>query len=674
MTAEQAAFSAETLYNFERITDNQLSPDGKHVVYSVERIDRKSEKRHQDLWLVNTDGDPAPRRFTYGDWVDTSPRWSPDGRTIAFLSNRQDGKQMQLHLIPVDGGEARPLTEVKGALAGFAWSPDGAQFVLSLRQPDADALEREEDEQKKKLGVVARHITRINYKADEAGYLPDEQFHLWRVDAATGEATQLTEGEYSEMHPAWSPDGQTIVFASNRSDDPDLQPDAVELYTISAEGDDITQLQTEHRGMKFMPSYSPDGQWIAYLGRRHALAPWQNFSLYLVPADGGAARNMTVDANLDLSSRTGTDIGGGTPMQAPVWSNDSDAVYFQTLRHGDQPLMALDVASGEIAVVVGECIIGRYNFDAAHTRLAYFCGDTDDPGQIWLHDLATGANHQLTHLNPWLEDAPLGAVNEQWLTTTDGVDIHGWIMTPPDFDSQQTYPAIISIHGGPQTQFGNWYMHQHAHLAANGYVVAYCNPRGSQGYGEEFCRTINGRWGTVDYNDVMAWTGFVADLPYVDAERMGVMGGSYGGYMTMTIIGRTDRFKAAVAQRMVSNSLSMFGSSDMNWYWQHLIGNGAPWEDFEKHWHDSPVSAVGNVVTPTLIMHSESDLRTPLEQSEQVYVALKLRGVPTELLLFPGESHGLSRTGRTDRRVVRLQHMLRWFDLYLQGKEKVNSE
>ncbi len=666
MTTEQNGFSAETLYQFERITDNQLSPDGQHIIYSVERIERKTEKKYQDLWVVSADGDSTPRRFTYGDWVDTAPRWSPDGHTIAFLSNRKDGKQPQLYLLPFHGGEARLLAELKGTISSFAWSPNGGSLVCGFRKADADVLERQEDKQKQELGVVVRHIKRGFYKANGVGYLPQEKNHIWRIDVASGETMQLTDGDYDEQDPVWSPDGTTILFASNRSDDPDMNPDAVELYTVPADGGEMTLLPTNHVGTKFLHDFSPDGNWISYVGRRHRLSPWQNSSLYLVPAGGGVARNMTADADLDIANRTGGDVAGATPLTTPVWSPDSSTIYFQISRFGDQPLMALNVASETFSTVVGECIVGRFNFDAAHTRLAYFCGQTYDPGNIWVQHLDSGANIQLTRLNNWLADAPLGTVTEQWIKSADGTAIQGWIMTPPDFDPAHSYPTIIDIHGGPQTQLGNWFMHQYNYLAAHGYVIAYCNPRGSQGYGEAFAGAIFGRWGTVDYDDLTAWFDTVAALPYVAADRMGVMGGSYGGYMTVTVIGRTDRFKAAIAQRMVSNSLSMYGGSDMNWYWNHLIGNGNPWEDFEKHWHDSPMSGVGNINTPTLIMHSEDDYRTRPEQSEQVYVALRSRGVPTELLLFPSETHELSRTGRTDRRVARLEHMLHWFDRYLK--------
>jgi dipeptidyl aminopeptidase/acylaminoacyl peptidase len=272
----------------------------------------------------------------------------------------------------------------------------------------------------------------------------------------------------------------------------------------------------------------------------------------------------------------------------------------------------------------------------------------------------------LTTVNrDWLAEIDHGTLEEVWFKAGDGYDLHGWILKPPGFDPSQTYPSILQIHGGPQMQYGNLYSHEFAYLAGQGYVVYWSNPRGGQGYGEEHAKSIFGQWGTVDYDDVMAWTDFMAQKPYIDPARMGVTGGSYGGYMTTLIIGRTDRFKAAVAQRVVSNFISFYGSSDLNWGLENLAGSPPPWEDMAANWEQSPISAIGNAKTPTMVFHSEQDNRCDKEQGEQVFVALKRQGVDTELILFPGESHGLSRGGRTDRRIARLEHMLRWFDDYL---------
>jgi dipeptidyl aminopeptidase/acylaminoacyl peptidase len=274
----------------------------------------------------------------------------------------------------------------------------------------------------------------------------------------------------------------------------------------------------------------------------------------------------------------------------------------------------------------------------------------------------------LTHFNEeLLREVELGEIEEVWFKGADGDDLQGWILKPPHFQPEKKYPSILEIHGGPFLQYGNTFMYEFYFLAGQGYVVYFCNPRGSQGYGEEQAKVIANNWGSVDYDDVMAWTDYVVQQPYIDEGRMGVAGGSYGGFMTGWIIGHTDRFEAAVAQRVVSNLVSMWGTSDFNWDIQREFGDKPPWEDLESMWRQSPLAHIGNAKTPTLVIHSEQDMRCELEQGLQLYVALKWLGVETELVLFPDESHGLSRGGRTDRRIARLRHMLRWFDRYLKS-------
>jgi dipeptidyl aminopeptidase/acylaminoacyl peptidase len=265
-----------------------------------------------------------------------------------------------------------------------------------------------------------------------------------------------------------------------------------------------------------------------------------------------------------------------------------------------------------------------------------------------------------------LKNIDLGQMDEVWVKGASGNKIQGWVLRPPGFRKNSKYPSILEIHGGPRVQYGNFFMHEFYYLAAQGYVVHFCNPRGGQGYGEAHSKSIWRNWGTVDYDDLMAWTDYVRRKPYIDGRRMGVTGGSYGGYMTNWIIGKTDRFKAAVTQRSVSNLISMWGSSDFNWVFQDEINGRPPWAGLDDYWRQSPMKHIGKATTPTLVIHSEQDLRCAIEQGEQVFVALKRLGVETEMVRFPDEPHGLSRGGRTDRRVDRLKHILRWFDRYLK--------
>jgi dipeptidyl aminopeptidase/acylaminoacyl peptidase len=290
-----------------------------------------------------------------------------------------------------------------------------------------------------------------------------------------------------------------------------------------------------------------------------------------------------------------------------------------------------------------------------------------DPGQVQVRDMATGAARTLTSVNQaLLRSIDLGRVEEVWFKGGAGNDVQGWILTPPGFNPRKRYPSILYIHGGPLVQYGNFLMHEFYYLAAHGYVVYFSNPRGGRGYGEEHAKAIWNAWGTADYDDLMAWADILAKKPYIDRQRMGVTGGSYGGYMTNWIIGHTDRFKAAVTQRSVSNMISMYGSSDFNWAFQEELGDQPPWDSVENYWERSPIKYIGNAKTPTLVVHNEQDLRCAIEQGEQVFVALKKLGVETEMVRFPDEPHGLSRIGRTDRRIERLSRIRDWFDRYLK--------
>lgn len=669
MMESKRPLTAADLYQLQLVTDPQLSPDGRTILFGVIRVDQKTEKKYTNLWITPTNGQSAPRQFTYGDQTDTMARWSPDGNHIAFLSNRKDARQMQIYIIPFQGGEARPLTDMKGAFANFSWSPDGSRFVAQFRRKDEAVIEREADEQKKKLGVVARHITSLNFKLDAFGYLPQEKWHIWIFAADTGEGRQLTEGDKHEINPCWSPDGSQILFVSNRHEDPDLNPDETELYLVPATGGQIQQVETGHQGRKSIPTFSPDGKQIAYLGRAQLGKWYQNSCLYVLPTAGGQARNLSADHDLHLTIVTLTDTGSGTAQTPPTWSKDGRALYVQATHKGNQPLLRFDCHTGACERIIDEPgVVGSFSLDREQTKIAYLWGTPEMVGQVWLQETETPEKRPITTFNHDLfNKIAWGQLEEVWLDGPDNNPLHGWILKPPDFDPNQTYPSILEIHGGPMTQYGRAFMHEFHTLAARGYVVTFSNPRGSQGYGEGHAGAISNCWGTDDYADIMAWADYVETLPYIDRQRMGVTGGSYGGYMTTLIIGKTDRFRTAVAQRVVSNFISFYGSSDLNWGTEFLLDSGSqPWQDLTAYWQHSPISFIGSAQTPTLIIHSEQDLRCAQEQGEQVFVALKRLGVDTEMVLFPEESHGLSRTGRTDRRIQRLEHMLRWFDKYLK--------
>jgi dipeptidyl aminopeptidase/acylaminoacyl peptidase len=661
--------TAEDLYQMELITGARISPDGRHVAYTIHRVDEKTEKKYANLWVVATDGSSPARQFTFGDQNDTSPRWSPDGQWIAFLSNRGDKeKPAQVYLIPFFGGEARPLTSLAGSINSFEWSPDGKRLLLLARNTDAEVLEREKDEQKKKLGVVARHYDRIFYKLDGFGYLPKERLHIWTLDVPAGEAHQLTDHPvYDEADATWSPDGRQIAFISNRCQDPDGYPDRDDIYLIPANGGPLRKIETPV-GPKQRPSFSPDGKWLAFYAREGEDLGYRNTNVWIAPVDGSApACDLTGLYDYHTSAWTINDLTEPETMP-PTWSSDGSSIYFPSTYHGSSILLSVS-AHGESRppkIEIGEGgVVGSFTFDHDQAKLAYFYGRMDDPGQVYVRDLATGQDRQLTQVNrDLLDNIELSKVEEAWFKGPDGNELQGWIMTPPGFDPSKKYPSILQIHGGPLTQYGKFFMHEFYYLSACGYVVYFCNPRGGRGYGETHAGAIWGDWGNRDYADLMAWADYVEKLPYIDPQRMGVTGGSYGGYMTVWIIGHSTRFQAAVTMRCVSNFVSMWGSSDFNWHFQKQLNDKAPFEDLQFVWDHSPIAYIANAKTPTLVIHNEMDHRCPIEQGEQVFVALKRLNVDTEFVRFPDEFHGLSRSGRTDRRVARLKHIKRWFDKY----------
>lgn len=667
MPSTASPLTSDDLYRLAPVGDPRLSPDGQHVVYCQQRIERDSQKAFVNLYLVPT-GPGRTRQFTVGDQRDTRPRWSPDGRTIAFLSDR--GGKARLYTIPVDGGEARPLGTWHGALGAFAWSPDGRRLAVTVRRPSAEEDAAEDNPKRKDLGTVARHITRMHYKGDGEGYIPAERWDLWLVDAASGRTRKVLAGDdYDVGAPAWHPDGKRVVFAANRGPAADLDPERVTLWLIDVDaGGEPRELATPLGGVS-SPTFSPDGTRLAWFGQPGVGEWWRNTHLWCLALGGGAPYDVMAGDDRDAGLEVNGDATFGPLSTGPVFTPDGAEILCQVGAHGRTALWAFPTAGGTgRPIVAGEGMVGVFSLDAAGERLAWFHTTATDPGQVRTRRLADPPERArtLTRANRWLGRRALGRIEEVWFDGPDGNRVQGWVMTPPGAKAGERHPALVTIHGGPWTQFGERFMHEFHMLAGRGYVVGYCNPRGGSGYGEDHARAIHDDWGNKDYNDVMAFADLLAARPDVDPARMGVTGGSYGGYLTNWIIGHTDRFKAAVTQRSVSNLLSFWGSSDIGWLFTRPFANKPPWEDFANLWRQSPIAWIGAATTPTLVIHSEQDMRCDKEQGVQVYWALKTLGVETELVLFPEESHGLSRGGRTDRRIARLEHIARWFDRFLK--------
>jgi dipeptidyl aminopeptidase/acylaminoacyl peptidase len=670
MDNQKRNITAEDLYELEVINACQISPDGKKILYTVQSVNRENEKKYNHLWIVDAQKGER-KQLTFGKHSNTAPKWSPDGLWIAFMSNRMDEKQSQIFLLPFNGGESFPITDLQGDIGDFEWSPDSRKIVFPFRHFDPEDIEIMEDKEKKELGRVARRITnRVFFKLDAYGYLPKERYNLFLVDINSKDLTQLTESDiYDEVDPVWSPNGQSIAFFSNRTEQPDLNPNKIDLFVYDLAEERVDLISTPD-GPKHHASFSPDGYKIAYIGYEGIKTGYKNDELWVVElALENSARSLTKAYDINIGGGVINDLGSDI-TSSPVWGTDGKTLFFQVDQHGRTLLSKIDVGSHKLKTLIKfDGVVSGFSMDQNRSTIAYIHGTMTDPGQIAVFDMDNLKPKIITSLNEeMLNEIDLGTFEEVWFKGSNDNDLQGWIIKPPNFDPSQRYPSIMEIHGGPLVQYGYYFMHEFFYLAAQGYVVYFCNPRGGQGYGEEHAKAIyHGKWGTVDYEDLMVWADMMENQPYIDKAKMGVTGGSYGGYMTVWIIGHTNRFKAAVSQRCVSNLISMWGSSDFNWSFQSIFDDKAPYENLDVLWECSPIKHIGSAETPTLVIHSMQDLRCAIEQSEQVYVALKNLGVDTEFVIFPDSPHGLSRAGRTDRRVVRLHSISDWFDRYLKN-------
>ena len=653
----QRGITPEDYYSFEFASDPNLSPDGKLVAYVVTKIDRTQNRRNSSIWMVAVDGSKAPWQFTTSPQSANSPRWSPDGKSLAFLSSRPaeagatganpEQPRSQVYLLSMTGGEARRITNLKNGVSVFRWSPNGDRLIVVSRVGPSDSRAENKDRSD------VRHYKNQSYKFNDTGWFDDRRTHFWIVDLAAVSAKQITQGDdWNDSDPQWSPDGTHIAFVSNRTGrefDEDRNSD---VWVIAADGSGLTKI-SDHDEADNNPRWSPDGKMIAFTGELHER---DHPKIWLAPATGGKASVLAVD-DLDL-------IPG-----SPEWSADGKAIYFETGVKGENHLFRADLQSRSTQQVTkGPRAVRNVDFNWPTRRIVYTANDFKHLDDIYVADQDGRNERKLTNLNDNLwKQFQLAEVERFTYKSADDWDVDGFFVRPIGWQEGKKYPVILSIHGGPAGQYGvDWY-HEFQVYAAKGYAVVFTNPRGSTGYGQKFERGISGEWGGKDYQDVM--NGLDAALkkyPWLDSERMGVTGGSYGGFMTNWILGHTDRFKAAVTLRSISNFISDEGTRDGSYgHSPDFGGNVFDRQDF--FWERSPLKYAKNVKTPTLILHSDNDFRVPLEQGEQWFRALKHFGVTTEIVMFPRENHNLTRTGEPKHLVESLNWQLYWFDRFVNG-------
>jgi dipeptidyl aminopeptidase/acylaminoacyl peptidase len=644
--------TADDYLAFEFLNDPRVSPDGRTVAYVVTRIDRAQNRRNSTIWITPADGSGSPRQFTTSPQSCNSPRWSPDGRWLAFLSTRAGAEQpeparAQIYVLSLAGGEARRVTNLKNGVSNFEWSPDGSRIVAVSRLGPSDSR----PENKERSDV--RHYKSISYKFNDTGWYDDKRTHLWVVEVKSGASKQITEGDaWNDSDPHWSPDGTRIAFVSNRTGKEYDENRNSDVWVIPADGGSLTRI-SDHDEPDNSPRWSPDGKTIAFIGM---MREREHPKIWLAPSGGGAASVLAANG-LDLIP------------QGLDWSEDGKSLYFETGVKGEDHLFRVDLAGKSIAQVTsGGRAVRNVDFSWRTNRMFYAANDFEHLDDLYAADLNGSNERKLTGLNQALwSQLELAHVERFSYKSADDWDIDGFLVKPVGWREGTKYPLILSVHGGPAGQYGvDWY-HEFQVYAARGYAVLFTNPRGSTGYGQKFERGIAGEWGGKDYIDVM--NGVDAALkryPWIDANRMGVTGGSYGGFMTNWIVGHTDRFKAAVTLRSVVNFISDEGTRDGAYGHRSDFG-GELFEKFDLYWDRSPLKYARNVKTPTLILHSDNDFRVPLEQGEQWFRALKHYGVTTEIVMFPRENHNLTRTGEPRHLVESLNWQLYWFDRFING-------
>jgi dipeptidyl aminopeptidase/acylaminoacyl peptidase len=649
--AERRAVTVADLARIADVAEPQVSPEGDWVAYTVRTSDTEKDKRSRDVWLANW-RDGRTLRVTSTDEGESRPRFSPDGRYLGFLSSREsDDEITQLWLLNREGGEAQRVTEFKGSVEDYAFSPNGRHVALIVSDEDpANAKPPEGAKQKTAPPIV---IDRFYFKEDYTGYLGKIRRHLYLLDLTTRTAELLTPGPYDELSPSWSPDGKSIAFVSKRfGDDPDRN-DTYGIFVIEPRAGATPRLVAQYQGAggdaEFggAPAWSPDGQHLAYVaGGDPKLIYYALFGIAVVPVSGGTPQMLTraLDRNADQ----------------PVWSADGRSIFFLLEDDGNQQLARVPAKGGPVTrITTGRRDVMQMAGNRAG-RLAVLQSTVDRPPEVFAVD--GSALRQLSrHNDAWLSEVRLAPVEEIRAKSADGTDIGGFLVKPLDYQPGKQYPTLLRIHGGPVSQFANSFSFEWQLFAANGYAVVAGNPRGSSGRGEAFSAAIYADWGNKDSADVLALVDLVTAQGIADPKRLGIGGWSYGGMLTNYVIVRDQRFKAATSGASISNIIAGYGT-DM-YIREYEMELGTPWSNPDV-WRrvSTPFLQADRITTPTLFLCGEADFNVPLLNSEQMYQALRSRNVPTQLIIYPGQNHGLSKPSYLHDR---LQRYLDWYKTYL---------
>lgn len=655
--AQKTNFDYLDVYDLQYVDDPQISPDGNAIIYVRHQFDVMTDRRYTNLWSISFSGDEH-EPLTSGKSSYGTPVWSPDGSRIAYTSSEEGSNQIFVRWM--DSGATSSITNLTHSPGNLQWSPDGTRLLFTTRipadKPQIANLPSPPEGAKWTKG--AEVINHVQYKADGSFETLEEGYsHIYIVSADGGAPRKLTEGNYNHSSPSWAPDGESILFTADRTGNEDLDPTNAQIYEMNVESGEMTQI-TDKRGPHSSPRISPDGQYIAYTGYEDEFVGYQLTDLYIMNRVGSNLQKISDDLDVDISNIT--------------WASDSRSLYFLYDEEGNTKVGNIRL-NGDISTVasnLGTSSIGRPYGGGSYSvadngRFAISLGSTERPTELAVGHYPTRmAITQLTNLNDvFLASKKLGETTEFWVdSSVDDFEVQGWIITPPDFDPNKKYPMILEIHGGPYTNYGDRFTPELQLMAAKGYVVVYTNPRGSTSYSSEFASYINFNYPSEDYNDLMDAVDYVVDQGYVDEEKLYITGGSGGGVLSSWAIGKTDRFAAAVVAKPVINWYSFALTSDGYPFFSKYWFTEFPWDDPEQYLERSPISYVGNVTTPTMLLVGEYDYRTPVSESEQFYQALKLQGVDASLVKISESSHFIAAT--PSNLIRKVAYILGWFEKY----------
>ena len=655
MHAPESILQPEDIFALEYASDPQVSPDGETIAYVRTSMDIMTDKARKAIWLSDLDGD-AHRPLLASRANFTSPRWSPRGDRLAYVSNSEGSNQIYVKWLAT--GDTALVSNLSKSPSHVTWSPDGRWLAFLMFVPEVMVPLASMPAKPKNADWAdpVKQIEALTYRSDGEGFLEQGQRQLFIIPAEGGTPRQLTHGAYAASgRLSWSKDGARIYFVSHRVADWEYEPGESDIYSVVLASGEITR-HTDRVGPDTNPSLSPNGRYLAYTGHAARATGYNNSELYVLDLESGASRKLSDDFDRSIEN--------------PQWDSSGTSIWFQYEDRGTYRIASSNL-KGKLAesdLRLGGTTLGRPyasgSFDiGANGVIAFTAGDTQSPA-----DLMTSRRgeqpRQLTQLNrDLLAHKTLANVQEiTWESSFDGQEIQGWLMTPPGFDAQQRYPLILEIHGGPHAAYGPNFSAEAQLFAAQGYVVLYTNPRGSTSYGDDFANAIHLAYPGNDYDDLMSGVDAVIERGFVDPEQLFVTGGSGGGVLTAWIVGKTDRFKAAVVAKPVINWISFALTADYALYFSTFWFDGPAWEKTEDYWARSPLSLVGNVSTPTMLLTGEADYRTPMSETEQYYQALKQRKVDTMMIRIPGAPHGIA--GRPSRLIAKVNNILAWFERY----------